>query len=550
MQAKALIGTKNVFLQACPGSGKTTALAGRVSWLRGQGAKVALISFTNVGADEIAAKIHVEHGMMLSGDSYIGTIHAFLQKYVLTPFAHKLTLSDSEVRIDPREVGRMDPTDYTTEDYTFSTDGHIRPNNPQESVEESTAQAVLEAKLKAARSGVVSANDAIYWSYRVLHEVPGVARALVERFDEIVVDEAQDTTEMQLHCLNQLMHAGLKSIVLVGDYDQSIYGFNGARRDLCHSMASYWNLRDETLTENYRSSQEICNVAGKLRGTTPPDKAVGPHKNFGIQPQVFFYEPGEEFRIPHIFQQLTVQNGVASASSAILATSNHLAALIRGQRLDLLPKDLMKLFEVKSAGRGLSLDDYQSIERLLKRLAFGREAARQEVDPLEIRNKVVKLLTMLPAPVADLELWARTAIHLTDILVAELTPNPSSLLGVELEGATIGIGAAETINQRGQTRVSTIHGVKGESIDAVALIMNPQSVSQRRYGYPGPAGVLAERLSNPSTTDLETDEWRRGTYVAMTRARKILAVGISNTDSPSILSQYESAGFEWFVPTP
>lgn len=548
MQAKALLGTKNVFLQACPGSGKTTALAGRVAWLRGQGAKVALISFTNVGADEIAKKIQASHGLKLSGDSYIGTIHSFLQKYVLTPFAHKLTGSDSAVRIDPREVERRDPSNCKTEDYTFTNDGKIRPNNPKNTVESNIAEIVLSAKLEAAKFGVVSANDAVYWSARVLREIPGVAQALAERFDEIVVDEAQDTTEMQLDCLDLIMLAGLKSMVLVGDYDQSIYGFNGARRDLCASMASEWDLREETLTENYRSSQEICNASGRLRGETPADTAVGPFKDFGVAPQIFLYSPGKEDMISSIFMEMTELYGIEPKNSTILAPSNHLAAVIRGQRLDILPKDIKILVDAKLSKDGITIDGYKSIERLFSRLAFGRESATQMMDPLEIRNKVVKLLSMLPVPTGDLRLWASDAIHLTDILVSELTQNPSSKLGVEIDASALNLGSAESFGQVGVTRVSTIHGVKGESIDAVALILQPQSERQREFGYHGPAGILANRLAKPSTADLDTDEWRRVTYVAMTRARKLLAIGIPDTDPPSVLYQFRAAGFGYFAP--
>lgn len=548
MQAKALLGTKNVFLQACPGSGKTTALAGRVAWLRGQGAKVALISFTNVGADEIAKKIQASHGLKLSGDSYIGTIHSFLQKYVLTPFAHKLTGSDSAVRIDPREVERRDPSNCKTEDYTFTNDGKIRPNNPKNTVESNIAEIVLSAKLEAAKFGVVSANDAVYWSARVLREIPGVAQALAERFDEIVVDEAQDTTEMQLDCLDLIMLAGLKSMVLVGDYDQSIYGFNGARRDLCASMASEWDLRKETLTENYRSSQEICNASGRLRGETPADTAVGPFKDFGVAPQIFLYSPGKEDMISSIFMEMTELYGIEPKNSTILAPSNHLAAVIRGQRLDILPKDIKILVDAKLSKDGITIDGYKSIERLFSRLAFGRESATQMMDPLEIRNKVVNLLSMLPVPTGNMRLWASDAIHLTDILVSELTQNPSSKLGVEIDVSALNLGSAESFGQVGVTRVSTIHGVKGESIDAVALILQPQSERQREFGYHGPAGILANRLANPSTADLDTDEWRRVTYVAMTRARKLLAIGIPDTDSPSVLYQFRAAGFGYFTP--
>ena len=245
-----------------------------------------MVSFTNIGADEITSKVQNVHGLTVAGDGYAGTIHAFLQRYVLTPFAHRLTGSKVAVRIDPRSVELQDPDGVKSQDYTFHVDGSIRFNDPAKGAPHNH-QLILNVKLAAAKEGVVSSNDALYWAVRVLAEVPGAATALALRFDEIIVDEAQDTTEFQLMCLGWLRSAGLGSLVLVGDYDQSIYGFNGARRDLCQKFSDEWDLLPKLLTENYRSSQEICNVAGRLRGMSPADTAVGPHKAFGVPPQVF-----------------------------------------------------------------------------------------------------------------------------------------------------------------------------------------------------------------------------------------------------------------------
>ena len=546
MQHHALIGTRNVFLQACPGSGKTTAVAGRVAWLRAAGAKVALVSFTNVGADEITAKIQNVHGLGAGGDSYVGTLHAFLQKYVLTPFAHRLTGSNVAVRIDPRSVELHDPPGINSQDYTFHVNGSIRFNDPAKGAPYNH-QAILGVKLKAAKEGVVSPNDAMYWAVRVLSEVPGVAEALARRFDEIIVDEAQDTTELQLMALGWLRSAGLGSLVLVGDYDQSIYGFNGARKDLCQQYSEEWGLNSKQLTENYRSSQAICNAAGRLRGLSPADTAVGPHKAFGVLPQVFLYTPGNEEAIAESFQELVVANGIHAEDSAILATSNHLCSAIRGQNQNLLPRDLVTVFKAKTAAGGMTLEMYRSMENLLRRLSSGPGLETSDLDPLAIRNAVVNLLAELQSPEDDLRSWAIGAITATDEAVLRLTASPHATLNSEL-AAALDPELSTCLTSRTEVRVSTIHGVKGESIDAVALVMTAQSEKQRYKGYPGPAGVLAQRHSDPRTADLDTDEWRRGSYVAMTRARKLLAVAIADSDEPSVLPLFTAAGFNVFSP--
>lgn len=195
----------------------------------------------------------------------------------------------------------------------------------------------------------------------------------------------------------------------------------------------------------------------------------------------------------------------------------------------------------------MTLGTYQSLERLIRRLVLGPNPSGMSVDPLDIRNAVVQLLGALPAPKDDLHAWARGAITTTDLAVLDLTMSPHSTLHSELD-AGLDPELGEPSAKRTDIRVSTIHGVKGESIDAVALVMAPQSERQKHMGYDGPAGVLAQRLSDPRTADLDRDEWRRGSYVAMTRARKLLAVAVPDSDDPSVLSLYLSAGFELFSP--
>lgn len=542
MQYSAMIGTRNVFLEACPGAGKTTAVAGRVAWLHKQGAKLALISFTNTGADEMSRKVKQDHGVTLSGDGFSGTIHGFLQRYVLTPFAHMLTGGSSAVRIDPEMVRLLDPPDLDSTKFTYQSDGAIGYNDPSRPIgSDVDLTAVHEAKQKAVVAGFVTPNDAIYWSVKVLAEVPGAAEALAKRFDEIIVDEAQDTSRLQLWALSWVKFRGLQSLVLVGDYDQSIYAFNGASKDDCKTSAQQWKLQTEPLTENYRSSQRICDAAGRLRGG-PPDTAVGEDKDCPIPPLVFEYEPGDESGIGMRFKALAASHSIAPANSVVLAASNATCALIRGERLDLLPRDLALLWEAKTAECGPTMATYRAIERLLRRLAFGGQSVAND-DPLHVRNLVVQLLTQIPAPLGDMRSWSASTSKIADALVQELSTTPHSSLEIELRDEIQGLGHTYSPVVGEQIRVSTVHGVKGESIEAVALIMTAQSDSQRRYGFQGPAGLLGARLAHPIASGLDDDETLRRSYVAITRARKLLAIGVPSTDEPSVIQNFLKAGF-------
>ena len=80
------------------------------------------------------------------------------------------------------------------------------------------------------KRGLALYSDAMYWGLKVL-ENRDICRAIAARFPEIIVDEAQDTSEVQFKIIEALADAGAR-IVLVGDPDQAIYQFHDARPDL------------------------------------------------------------------------------------------------------------------------------------------------------------------------------------------------------------------------------------------------------------------------------------------------------------------------------
>ena len=105
-------------------------------------------------------------------------------------------------------------------------------------------------------------DDAMYWSLLVLRRFPAVAAAVAGRFDELLVDEAQDTSELQLACLVELCTTDrLRSLVLVGDLEQSIYSFQGATPQELADVVRHRNLTPMSLVENHRSSQHLCDAA-------------------------------------------------------------------------------------------------------------------------------------------------------------------------------------------------------------------------------------------------------------------------------------------------
>ena len=84
---------------------------------------------------------------------------------------------------------------------------------------------------------------------QVLTKFPVLAEAVASRFDELLLDEAQDTSELQLACLELIQKTGrMTSMVLIGDLEQSIYSFQGASAERSAALA-------ETLWSTDRDSE-------------------------------------------------------------------------------------------------------------------------------------------------------------------------------------------------------------------------------------------------------------------------------------------------------
>ena len=131
----------------------------------------------------------------------------------------------------------------------------------------------------------------MFWSLQVLRRFPAVAAAVAGRFDEILVDEAQDTSELQLACLAELCTTDrLRSLVLVGDLEQSIYSFQGASPQALADLVGQRNLTPMSLVENHRSSQHLCDAAVHFCSRHEPDRAVGEYADHSDRPEILFYD--------------------------------------------------------------------------------------------------------------------------------------------------------------------------------------------------------------------------------------------------------------------
>ena len=132
---------------------------------------------------------------------------------------------------------------------------------------------LFDAYLRLCREHkVIDYDDQIYLTIQLLQARPNVLRELQARYQYILVDEFQDTNPMQ-SALIDLLSGKQQNIMVVGDDDQSIYGWRGATlANILDFKQRYLQAREITLIENYRSTQSILDAAYRLIQHNNPDR--------------------------------------------------------------------------------------------------------------------------------------------------------------------------------------------------------------------------------------------------------------------------------------
>ncbi len=170
-------------------------------------------------------------------------------------------------------------------------------------------------------------SDLIVNTVRLLREIPDIAVALRSRFDHVLVDEYQDTNPVQHEWLT-LLCSEHKNLTVVGDDDQSIYGWRGA--DVRHILdfENIWQgstVGIHRLEENYRSTASILKLANAIISDNSErhEKVLKPTREDGLKPawKVCNDEYDESRQVARFLQKRRDQ-GIAWDNMAVLYRSN------------------------------------------------------------------------------------------------------------------------------------------------------------------------------------------------------------------------------------
>jgi superfamily I DNA/RNA helicase len=293
-----------IVLNACPGSGKTSAIAYKLTKLTeecetlyGGYAGVACLSFTNVAKDEIVEKFEHISNHRLAYPHLNSTIDSFINQYITLPFYYlfdvpskRPSILNSVGFLDGMNLGwfknvRNQPlsVSYPPSKLKFELDSSISWNgslpNPAIVGDAEFKRYARTFKEWQYKNGYLNNDDSIFFALKLLETYPEIAKSLVSRFPYVIIDEAQDTSELQYKIFDKLIEGGLKNFELVGDPYQSLYEFRDAEPALFMSrFEDTDNWQALRFNNCRRSSQRIIDAYSQFRNSKEARIiAVGTH---------------------------------------------------------------------------------------------------------------------------------------------------------------------------------------------------------------------------------------------------------------------------------
>lgn len=230
---------------------------------------------------------------------------------------------------------------------------------------------------------VIDYDDQLYLTIELLRARPNILHILRDRYRYILVDEFQDTNPMQ-SALVDLLASVHQNIMVVGDDDQSIYGWRGATlANILDFSTRYPNTENITLIENYRSSQPILDASYRLIQHNNPDRLEVMNKldkklhaqiQLGTEPQAkhFF---SLEAELTWVVDDITrrIQRGQSPSSIAILA---------RRRQVVEQAHESLELHDIPHAVAGLSSNMYA--QPVVKQLIEALKAVSDPFDDLAL----------------------------------------------------------------------------------------------------------------------------------------------------------------------
>lgn len=291
-QERAVMTVDGPFLLlAVPGSGKTTTLLCRLAYMtlhKGIAPDTILcISFTNAAADEMRSRFASDFGQELASQIDFRTINSLAvsvlseyckKKNTKVPFIVDKKTSRRVIRsilrkyLD-RKIYDKDIVDAQTR-MSYVKNRLTDPEQQKDYyiIEGVNAFDFINEYRDGIQDGsgvrIIDYDDQLCYAKTILERHKDILEIFQKKYRYICLDEAQDTSKIQFEIIN-MISSDHQNLFMVGDDDQSIYGFRGAYPQEIYSFrANYPNPTIKYLENNYRSFKEITNIADSFIADT------------------------------------------------------------------------------------------------------------------------------------------------------------------------------------------------------------------------------------------------------------------------------------------
>lgn len=262
-----------------PGSGKTTVIINRINNLiygqRVAPSNILVITFTRAAAESMRRRF-LDLTDLKTTKVRFGTFHSFFFWILRTAYGDRLRVLDEKGKrnIIKSILLKLNRELYDNEEtmasvmnqlLRLSTDMIPIENYYSTDMAEGDFRKLYEEYVEYKKTnGFIDFDDMIVECYKLLSERPDILAKVREMYPFIMVDEFQDTNRLQYEILKLLAHP-LDNIYVVGDDDQSIYGFRGARPDVMLSfIKDFEGAETIRLSENFRCPEAVVGLSARL----------------------------------------------------------------------------------------------------------------------------------------------------------------------------------------------------------------------------------------------------------------------------------------------
>ncbi len=293
------------------GSGKTKVLTTRIANMINDGiysGNILAITFTNKAAKEMRDRIS---NMVENNYAFVGTFHSFGLR-VIRENTEKLGLTSNFTIIDSDDVSSvikkiMKELDISTKEYSVSyirnkisfiknemlSDSEVDKylNSPPEKV---AVKVYHEYEKVLKRNNAVDFDDLLKRPVELFMQNDDILDKYQEKYRYILIDEYQDTNEVQ-YKLVKLLASKYRNLFVVGDVNQSIYGFRWSNyKNILNFEKDYPDSKSITLNQNYRSTNTILNAANSVIKNNVERKEVNLYSTFGNGVKIKYFRGNDE----------------------------------------------------------------------------------------------------------------------------------------------------------------------------------------------------------------------------------------------------------------